>query len=149
MKKIILFAVPLLSILIIDQAIKWFFVLNNYSYDGSIISLVLVYNKGVAFSMFAFLDEWLKYIQILLITIIGIYFWKNINDFDDYIIPVGVIYGAGISNIVDRFIHEGVVDYIFWHYKIEFAIFNFADVSINIGVLYIILLTLLKKKQKS
>lgn len=149
MKNILLFIIPLSLIFGIDQAIKWFFVINNFGYDGSVISLVLAYNKGVAFSMFAFLEEWLKYIQVALLVAIFIYFWKNIESFKSYIIPVGIIFGAGISNVLDRFIHGGVVDYIFWHYKFEFAIFNFADVMINVGVACIILYTLLKKNTKT
>ena len=58
-----------------------------------------------------------------------------------------MIFGAGISNILDRFIHGGVVDYIFWHYGFEFAIFNFADVMINVSVAMIIFNALFKKNK--
>ena len=58
-----------------------------------------------------------------------------------------MIFAAGISNILDRFIHGGVVDYIFWHYGFEFAIFNFADVMINLGVAMILFNALFKKNK--
>ncbi|MBR6612645.1 MAG: signal peptidase II, partial [Campylobacter sp.] len=41
-----------------------------------------------------------------------------------------------------------VVDYIFWHKWFEFAVFNFADIMINLGVAIILLQTLIQKKAK-
>ena len=147
-KAYLLFAVGLVIAFVVDQAIKWFFVLSGFGYEGSIISLVLVYNKGVAFSMFAFLQERLKYLQIVLLLGIFFYLYKNKEFLQEYSIPLGVIFGAGISNVFDRFIHIGVVDYIFWHYLFEFAVFNFADVMINCGVAWIFLQSLLRKPKR-
>jgi len=59
--------------LIIDQNIKDLFV-NGYFWDSSCISLELHLNRGVAFSMFEFLGEYLKWIQIILILGLFIYF---------------------------------------------------------------------------
>ncbi|WP_104721159.1 signal peptidase II [Helicobacter mesocricetorum] len=147
-KAYLFFIVALVLIFILDQSIKWFFVLSGFGYEGGIISLVLVYNKGVAFSMFAFLQEWLKYLQILLILGIFFYLYKNKEFFKEYSVPLGMIFGAGISNVFDRFLHLGVVDYIFWHYLFEFAIFNFADVMINCGVVWILLQSFLRKPKR-
>ncbi len=140
------FLLVLLLVLLVDQAIKWWFVKNGLEYQGSVISLVLIYNKGVAFSLFDFLEEWLKYLQILLLVGIFIYLWRHREIFQSYCLPIGIIFGGGISNILDRFLHIGVVDYIYWHYKFEFAVFNFADVMINLGVFLIVIQTLFKKK---
>lgn len=62
-------AILLLSlsgVFIIDQNIKTLFV-DGFRYYTECIDFILVYNKGVAFSMFAFLQEWLKYIQIVIV----------------------------------------------------------------------------------
>ncbi|WP_299549933.1 signal peptidase II [uncultured Helicobacter sp.] len=144
------FCLALCIVFLLDQTIKWYFVLKGYQhgdviYDTNVVSLLLVYNKGVAFSMFAFLQEWLKYLQILLLVGIFFYLWKYKEILNAHFIALGMIFGAGISNILDRFIHGGVVDYIFWHYKFEFAIFNFADVMINVGVALILLKVFLRK----
>ncbi|DAB32382.1 MAG TPA: signal peptidase II, partial [Sulfurospirillum sp. UBA11407] len=48
----------------------------------------------------------------------------------------------------DRFIHGGVVDYFYWHRWFEFAVFNFADVMINIAVALILLIAY-KNRSKS
>jgi signal peptidase II len=127
-------------VFIIDQYIKYIFV-SGFRLDGECISLVLAYNKGVAFSMFAFLAEYLKYIQIALLSGIIIYLWNNKEIFATYYIPIALILAGGGSNIVDRFLHEGVVDYIYWHCGFEFAIFNFADVMIDVAVVWILVLS--------
>ena len=121
----------------IDQYIKFIFV-NGYIWHSDCISLVLAYNKGVAFSMFAFLDLYLKYIQIALVLSGIIYLLKNKAIFLEYYIPIALLFSGAISNIIDRFLHIGVVDYIYWHCKFDFAIFNLADVLIDLAVVLII-----------
>ena len=132
MKWQIKFLLALVVIFVIDQAIKLVFI-NGFRWNGEWLSLVLVYNKGVAFSMFAFLEEYLKYIQILLLMVVGYFFYKEKFLFQ-YPIISGILFGAGISNVYDRFIRDGVVDYVYYHGWFDFAVFNFADVMIDISV---------------
>jgi signal peptidase II len=125
------------GIFIVDQNIKMLFV-DGFRYYTDCIDLILVYNKGVAFSMFAFLEEWLKYIQIVMVLgILGyVIHLKRIC----YAFPVGLMLGGAVSNIYDRFIHGGVVDMVYWHCGFDFAVFNFADVMIDIAVVWILVL---------
>ncbi len=132
------------GIFIIDQNIKMLFV-DGFRYYTNYIDLILVYNKGVAFSMLSFLDEWLKYIQLVLVISILIYIvsLKKIC----YCIPAGFMIGGALSNIYDRFVYGGVVDMVYWHgwpYPIAsqegFAVFNFADVMIDVAVAWFLLL---------
>lgn len=135
-------------ILLLDQFIKQIF-LNGYRFDGDFISLILTFNDGVAFSMFAFLGKWLKYIQILLLCALTIYFFYQRDFFIKFSPILGALIGAGSSNLLDRFIYGGVVDYIFWHKWFEFAVFNFADIIINICVIMILLLEIFQKSVRS
>ncbi|MDB2562035.1 signal peptidase II [Sulfurimonas sp.] len=127
----------LVGIFIIDQNIKMLFV-DGFRYYTECIDLILVYNKGVAFSMFAFLDEWLKYIQIVLVFgVLGyILYMRQVC----YAFPAGLLLGGAFSNIYDRFIHEGVVDMVYWHCGFNFAVFNFADVMIDVAVVWFLIL---------
>ena len=125
------------GIFIIDQNIKTLF-LEGYRYYSDCIDLILVFNKGVAFSMLAFLAEWLKWLQLVLIAGVFLYVVKLKQLC--YAVPAGILLGAGISNIYDRFIHGGVVDYVYWHCGFDFAVFNFADVMIDIAVVWLLIL---------
>ena len=134
----------LAGIFIIDQNIKMLFV-DGYRYYSDYMDLILVYNKGVAFSMFAFLAEYLKYVQLTLVSgvLIYVFYLKKLC----FALPMGLLLGGAFSNIYDRFIHEGVVDMFYWHawpYPIfgqnGFAVFNFADVMIDLAVVWILIL---------
>lgn len=140
----------------IDQGIKEFFILKamdiygvpqDYLYNRAFdiyqtacINMRLVFNYGVAFSMFAFLEDSLKWIQLLLILGVFVYIIKLGERC--YFLPSGILIGASLSNVYDRFTHGGVVDYIYWHCGFDFAIFNFADVMIDVAIAWILLLNL-------
>jgi len=136
----------IVGIFIVDQNIKSIFV-DGFRYYTDCIDLILVYNKGVAFSMFAFLDEWLKYIQVVLVLGVMIYIimLKQVC----YAFPAGLLLGGAFSNVYDRFIHGGVVDMVYWHCGFDFAVFNFADVMIDIAVVWILVLNFKPKLCKS
>lgn len=123
----------IVGVVLLDQWLK-LQVLEGFRWESRAISIVLVYNDGVAFSMFAFLQGWLKWIQIALLAGLGLYLVLAKGAFRQYWLGFGFILGGGIANVVDRFVYGKVVDYVYWHYWFEFAIFNFADVCIDIGV---------------
>jgi len=147
LRKLLISTALFIVLFLIDQYIKSLFV-NGFEARGECISLVLAYNYGVAFSMFSFLEGNLKYIQIgiMLVGIIYLYFNKEI--FTAYYIPASFLVAGGVSNIYDRFIHGGVVDYIYWHCWFEFAIFNLADVLINIAVVMILWISYKESKRE-
>ncbi len=142
-----LFFLTFFAVLLVDQAIKQVF-LGGFDWNSSCISLNLTFNKGVAFSMFAFLGENLKYIQLLLISSIFAYLFWDKEIIRDYSYAIGLVLGGGVSNLLDRFTQEGVVDYVYWHCGFDFAIFNFADVMIDLGVLLILIFTFKAQKKK-
>jgi signal peptidase II len=136
-RRITLFFGIAIIIFAFDQFIKFLFV-DGFFWESECISLVLHYNKGVAFSMFAFLGEHLKWIQLLLIVALITYIFKG-GYLEKYLLPSGILIGAAFSNLFDRFIHGGVVDYIYWHCGFEFAIFNFADMMIDLAIVLFLL----------
>jgi len=146
LRLVIILLLALSGIFIIDQYIKMLFV-DGFRYYTQCIDFILVYNKGVAFSMFSFLDESLKYIQLVMVGGILIYmiYLQKIC----YALPAGFMLGGAFSNIYDRFIHGGVVDMVYWHCGFNFAVFNFADVMIDVAVAWILLLNFRPKLCKS
>jgi len=147
-KRLILFLSIIVVLFTFDQYIKLLFV-GGFGVDGECISLVLAYNKGVAFSMFAFLEGNLKYIQIVMLLAGMLYLFSKQEIFNRYYIPASILIAGGVSNIYDRFIHEGVVDYVYWHCGFDFAIFNLADVLIDIAVVIIIYFNYKDEKAKA
>ena len=140
-----IFFLVLLGTFIIDQNIKSIFV-EGYYREGACIDLVLHYNKGVAFSMLAFLGPYLKWIQALLVVVILFVIFKE-GYLKRYAFPAGLLVGGALGNVYDRFVHEGVVDYIAWHCGFDFAVFNFADVAIDLAVVWILILVYFFKEE--
>ena len=132
-----IFFLALLGTFIIDQNIKTIFV-EGYFRAGDCIDLVLHYNKGVAFSLFSSLGENLKYIQGSLVIVILFYIFKDGYIFK-YPFLLGLLIGGAIGNVYDRFIYEGVVDYVAWHCGFNYAVFNFADVAIDFAIFVIVI----------
>lgn len=154
-RKIVIFCLSFFVIFILDRVIKMF-ILKQCGWNtcliwqSDILSLVLVFNRGVAFSLLSFLGEGLKYLQVLLLM--GVVYWlfKYGRDlFIRHAMAFGFIIAGGMSNILDRFVYGGVVDYVYWHFYFEFAVFNFADVMIDVGVGLVILAMLYDRRKAS
>ena len=152
-RSLIIFFLVVIGTFMIDQSLKVMAMeaVNGVEYasiaKGSCIDLELHYNRGVAFSLLAFLDENLKWLQLTLI--IGIIFYIF---YENYIktlaFPLALVVGGALGNVYDRFIHEGVVDYVAWHCGFNFAVFNYADVMINLGVFIILLFSFLDYRKE-
>jgi len=152
-RNFLIFFLVLVGTFIIDQNIKiWAMdAVNGVEYmtiiKGACIDLELNYNRGVAFSMLAFLGDNLKWVQFtLIIGIIGYVIYEGY--LKQYAFAIGLIVGGALGNLYDRFIHEGVVDYIAWHCGFNFAVFNYADMMINLGVAIILLMTYLEYRKE-
>ena len=153
MRNMIVFLLVVVGTFVIDQGIKeWAMdAVNGVEYavimEGSCINLELFYNRGVAFSMLEFLGDNLKWVQLVLIVgIIAYVFYEGY--LKQYAFAIGLIVGGAIGNLYDRFIHEGVVDYVAWHCGFDFAVFNYADVMIDLGVAIILLMTFLEYRRE-
>ncbi|TKX31295.1 signal peptidase II [Campylobacter estrildidarum] len=144
-KVISVFIFCFISVLILDQWVK-ILTLKGFRWQSEYIDFTFALNTGVAFSMFSFLDEYLKYFHLTFILILSIYLLWQKKFLKDHIIAFGMMLGAGCSNLLDRFMHGGVVDMFFWHKWFNFAIFNVADVMINISVALILVQEIFIKK---
>jgi len=153
-RNIIIFLIIAIGTFIIDHNIKLWAMdsVNGVEYSmimkGSCINLELYYNKGVAFSKLSFIGDNLKWVQLtLVITVLAYVIYERY--LNRYAIALGLIVGGAFGNIYDRFTQEGVVDYIAWHCGFDFAIFNYADVMIDLGVAIILIQTfLINRKEK-
>lgn len=137
-KNTLLFWALFAAAIVADQIVKEI-ILAGFRWESGCLSIILVYNDGVAFSMLSALGPWLKYLQTALIGGVIIYVFRA-GLLNPYGPALGLLLGSGASNVIDRFVHGGVVDYIFWHCGFEFAVFNLADAVINFSVALLIYL---------
>ena len=110
------------------------------------IILEKFYNKGIAFSIFnsdsALINYIILFIIILVIAFIIRLFLTQFNKLkQNEVIAYSLIIGGAVGNMIDRIMHGYVLDFIFIHYNNFYfpAIFNLADVSISLGVFFLLL----------
>jgi len=132
---------------ILDQGIKDLFV-SGWEWQSRCISLELHYNTGVAFSMLRSLGSSLKWFQLILVAGIALYliFSQMILR---HPLAFGMLLGAAASNLYDRFIHPGVVDYFAWHCGFDYAVFNYADAVIDLVIGWVLLKSYLDWKKEA
>ena len=131
-----------LSILIflIDQYTKYLMLNNNkklINKDLLLFKLEFVKNYGAAFNIFSGSRLFLSLISIIFsLLLIYLIFRKNtLNSFDLY--AYSFILGGTIGNGIDRIYKGFVVDFINLNF-INFPVFNIADISINIGFIFLL-----------
>ena len=102
------------------------------------ISFVYVKNRGITWGMFYAHSSWaflaMTAIIALVIGILGVYADRRWRQNQSIIGEILVLTGA-ISNLIDRIVHGGIIDFIECSYRgWYFPTFNIADVAIVIGV---------------
>ena len=128
-------------IVLIDQFTKYLMSFYNkklfINKDFLLFKLDFVKNYGAAFNIFSGSRIFLSLISILFsILLIYLIFRKNtLNLFDLY--SYSFILGGTIGNGIDRIYKGFVVDFINLNI-INFPVFNFADISINIGFIFLL-----------
>ena len=127
-------------IVLIDQFTKYLISYNNRLFinkDFLLFKLDFVKNYGAAFNIFSGSRIFLSLISIIFsLLLIYLIFRKNtFNLFDLY--AYSFILGGTIGNGIDRIYKGFVVDFINLNI-INFPVFNIADISINIGFIFLL-----------
>ena len=127
-------------IILIDQYTKYLMSYNNKLFinkDFLIFRLDFVKNYGAAFNIFSGSRIFLSLISFIFsILLIYLIFRKNtLNSFD--LFAYSFILGGTIGNGIDRIYKGFVIDFINLNI-INFPVFNIADISINIGFIFLL-----------
>ena len=151
MKKISIYIICTIW-LIIDQIIKGIVV--SYLNVGEKINVIsnlfqinYLQNEGAAFSSFTGMRVLLILITITAFYMIASYIKKNEITSKLEIISLGIILGGILGNLIDRVSFGYVIDYLsFTIFGYQFAVFNFADIGIVVGIFLLIILLLRRKE---
>ena len=107
---------------------------NSISFIPGIINLTVVQNTGGAFSILKEYPVLFKVISVInFLVFLYLLFCPTVNFNTITKIGCACILGSTLGNLIDRFSTNGVIDFIDIQ-LFHFAIFNLADVFINIGV---------------
>jgi signal peptidase II len=139
--------------LILDQVTK-FVIKQTFELGQSlplwngVFHLTYVTNKGAAFSLFAGQGGWLRWLSLLvsLGLIALVLFSPTLNKLEQ--MGYGFILAGALGNGIDRFFAGAVVDFLDFR-LIQFPVFNVADICINIGIFFLLLVAFVKPSDGS
>lgn len=123
----------------LDQVTKYW-VLHNFNLLETqplilgVIHFTYVRNTGAAFSILTGRADILKWLSLFVSLGLMAFalFGGKLKKLEQ--VSYGLLLGGAMGNGIDRFIFGSVVDFIDIR-LINFAVFNLADVSINIGII--------------
>ena len=145
------------SIFLLDRLSKYFIIRSSDPLDGlnieitSFLNFHLIWNKGIAFGLLSFDQDFLYNILtfvIFLITVIIFWFSQKTKGLEK--ISFLVIVGGSLGNIFDRVLYKSVPDFIDFHINnFHWFIFNVADIFITLGVICLIYVEIFFKNGKN
>ena len=129
-------------IFLLDQFSKWAMLellhLKSQSYEiTSFFNLVLVWNTGVSFGMFAGNGTVKALILVIVAAVIVVVLLQWLRRSSGRLMPfgIGLVIGGAIGNIIDRLRFGAVVDFLDFHLgDWHWPAFNVADSAICVGV---------------
>ena len=127
-------------IILIDQFTKYLMIYYNEIFlnkDFFLFRFDFVKNYGAAFNLFSGSRIFLSLLSITcsIVLIYLILKKNNLNTLDLY--SYSFILGGTIGNGMDRILKGFVIDFINLNF-INFPVFNIADISINIGFIFLL-----------
>lgn len=124
MKSIVLYFILAIPLIIIDQLIKFFILLDKQ---------IIYRNKDLVFGFKSPFTALVVIAVLLVFVAFSIYEIKKNKPFY-FLLGLSFILGGGISNIIDRLRLGGVTDYL----DLTYWIFNLADIYIFAGLIILI-----------
>ncbi|MDR2598378.1 MAG: signal peptidase II [Holosporales bacterium] len=142
-------------IIVFDQATKWSVL--AFLYPGQVVdvfpsffNLVLVMNSGTSFGLLSphtRAEFYLIIVATILCTLFLFYLFFKLRTVIEKVLCI-FITGGAIGNLIDRFCHGAVVDFIDLHYKgWHWPAFNVADSFISIGAISLLVYNLFCAKE--
>ena len=132
----------LLLVIILDQATKYWALTSLSPYKPvpvmPMLSWVLAYNTGAAFSFLSGTGEWHRWFftlfSLTMCAVLFVWMWRSAPQSKWKAASIAMIIGGAFSNVIDRFVHGHVIDFILVYYKnYHWPVFNIADSAICVG----------------
>jgi signal peptidase II len=135
-----------LAVIVVDHITK-FWVSSTLDYHEFVpvlpfFSLVLVHNTGAAFSFLADAGGWQRWFFIAvgaIATVVIVRLLKRHAHEPRLAVPLALVLGGALGNVIDRIVLGYVVDFLYFHYRgFSWPAFNVADSAIFVGAALII-----------
>ena len=120
----------------IDQLTKFLiekYLENTITIIPKFLSIIYVVNTGAGFGILQGM-RWVLIIASLLFVVLVLFYLPKMEK--KQLLPMSLIFGGAIGNLIDRVISGGVVDFININH---WPAFNIADSAITIGIIWLVI----------
>tara|TARA_B100000795_G_C22493005_1_gene321003 strand:- start:113 stop:604 length:492 start_codon:yes stop_codon:yes gene_type:complete len=147
LKKILLNSTIILAVFLADRITK-IYIINLSQLDTGVdiyltpfLNFYLIWNKGIAFGLLSFNENFIYNIissLIAVISIVIIIIAIKSNGFKR--LSLIFVFGGSIGNLFDRIYYSAVPDFIDFHVgSFHWFVFNIADIFITLGIICLII----------
>ena len=112
----------------------------------------LVHNRGAAFSFLASAGGWQQWLfsaLAVIISLVCVLMLKKADRRDwQTALPLALIIGGALGNLIDRIRFGYVIDFVHWYYgSFHWPVFNLADSAISVAAVLLIVLSFKTEKK--
>ena len=134
-----IYVITIIGLIILDQLLKIFIPKDMNIIDG-VLKFTYVENTGGAFGVFSDNVFTIILFNVIILAMIARFVMLQ-KDRMTRLIKAGcmLVISGGASNLIDRIFRGHVVDYIDFTPIINFPIFNFADMMITCGWIFLVI----------
>ena len=140
----------------IDRLTKMFVIqldknnLGSDIFNSTYLNIVLIWNKGIAFGLLSFNEDYLYNILsaiISMIVVVLVIMSIKSQGFKRY--SLLMVIGGALGNLYDRIFFKAVPDFIDFHIgSFHWFIFNVSDIFITFGIIFLIVLEISSNKEE-
>jgi signal peptidase II len=145
-----------ISVYFIDRLTKMFVIqldknnLGSDIFNSTYLNIVLIWNKGIAFGLLSFNEDYLYNILsaiISIIVVVLVIMSIKSQGFKRY--SLLMVIGGALGNLHDRIFFKAVPDFIDFHIgSFHWFIFNVSDIFITFGIIFLIVLEISSNKEE-
>ena len=144
------------AVIVLDQLSKWWALAAlrpgvPHPVIPGFLNWTLTFNPGAAFSFLAHGDGWQRWFFVALAVVISaiLVVWLARTTRHDWrtALPLALIIGGALGNLVDRLHAAQVTDFIDVYYRNwHYPVFNVADCGVTVGAVMLVALGLFGKQ---
>ena len=124
--------------------------LGSDIFNSAYLNIVLIWNKGIAFGLLSFNEDYLYNILsviISMIVVVLVIMSIKSQGFKRY--SLLMVIGGALGNLHDRIFFKAVPDFIDFHIgSFHWFIFNVSDIFITFGIIFLIVLEISSNKEE-
>ena len=124
--------------------------LGSDIFNSTYLNIVLIWNKGIAFGLLSFNEDYLYNILSIIISMIVVaLFIMSIKSQGFKRYSLLMVIGGALGNLHDRIFFKAVPDFIDFHIgSFHWFIFNVSDIFITFGIIFLIVLEISSNKEE-